>query len=443
MAHSNVTRRKTLKLAAVTAALPLLHIRTAGAAGKVTAVFTDHFVPASNELMRKQIAAWGEANKVEVQADFLSSQLLMVAAAEKQAGTGHDIMTLPTWEVHNHAKALVPMDDVVARLTAKFGGLDSTAAYLAQFDGHWMACPSSVGSQFSGPLGRISMLKEKAGLDVLAMYPARNERTALADAWTYEAHLKAAEACHKAGLPFAIGLGTTADSANTSGALFAAYGAELVDSKGNITVNSESVRQVLEHAQRLVRVLPADAASYDDASNNRALISGKSALIWNPPSPWAIARRDAPQIAQDIWAFPAPSGPKGRFMPTYTNFWGVWNFSRNQTAAKELIEFLMQRDNVEARCSAVLGYDIPPFPSMRDFSIWEEAGPPKGAVYNYPVRPHHDAKPHIAGVPAPPEVAVQIYNRGTMPTMLAKLASGQTVPQVINWATSELEGFLR
>ncbi len=76
------------------------------------------------------------------------------------------------------------------------------------------------------------------------------------------------------------------------------------------------MQQVLEFAQKLVKFYPADAVSYDDASNNRALISGKSALIFNPPSAWAVAKRDAPDVAEDCWTFPAPSGPKGRFVPT-------------------------------------------------------------------------------------------------------------------------------
>lgn len=34
-----------------------------------------------------------------------------------------------------------------------------------------------------------------------------------------------------------------------------------------------------EYGQKLVRFFPSDTVSYDVASNNRALISGKSALI--------------------------------------------------------------------------------------------------------------------------------------------------------------------
>jgi ABC-type glycerol-3-phosphate transport system substrate-binding protein len=275
------------------------------------------------------------------------------------------------------------------------------------------------------------------------MYPARDGHTAASDAWTWEVHYKAADACAKANMPFAIGLGQTTDSVDTAGALFRAFGAELVDKDGNVTVSSDKVRAVLEHGQKLVKVLPDDAVSYDDASNNRALISGRSALIWNPPSAWAVAKRDAPQVAADCWSFSAPTGPEGRFLPYLPYFWGVWSFSKNQTAAKELIEALLQREPVEQRCNEVIGYDVPPFNSMLDFKIWQEVEPPKGTVYNYPIRPFHNATAHIAAMPAPPEIAVQIYNRGTMPTMLAKLKSGQSIDQVIAWANDELEGFAR
>ena len=184
-------------------------------------------------------------------------------------------------------------------------------------------------------------------------------------------------------------------------------------------------------------------SAIDDASNNRALISGQSALIWNPPSAWAVAKRDAPTVAADCWTFPAPKGPKGRYLPLGAFSWGIWNFSPNKTAAKELIEFLCQREQVEARANVVMGYDVPPFASMTDFKIWDQVEPPKGTVYHYPIRPSHHQQSWIACAPAPPEIAVQISNRGTLPTMLAKLQSGQSIKQVQDWAQDELEGFIR
>ena len=130
-------------------------------------------------------------------------------------------------------------------------------------------------------------------------------------------------------------------------------------------------------------------------------------------------------------------------MPLNSFGWGVWSFSQNKTAAKELIEFLLQKENVEARCNVTQGYDLPPFVSMTDFKVWEEVGPPKGTVYHYPIRASHKMVNHVAMSPAPPEIAVQAYNRGTPATMLAKLQSGMSIKDVQNWAQDELEGFSR
>jgi ABC-type glycerol-3-phosphate transport system substrate-binding protein len=426
--------------------LPLVHIRTGRAAGKLSVGFWDHWVPTGSDVLRRQCEAWARQNQVDIQVDFITSvgnKLLLTQAAEAQAGTGHDALHFSQWEIHHHADKLVVVDDVVQRLTAKYGNATALAEYLARPGGHWHAVPSSWGAQAKPPCARISVLRGAAGIDVTEIYPAKAEYIPAMDGWTWDAHLRAAEACHRSGMTFGIGLGTTADSSDTAGALFAAFGAELVDARGNITTGSQAVAEVMEHALKLVKVLPADAVSYDDASNNRALISGKSALIWNPPSAWAVAKRDAPAVAADCWTFSAPKGPRGRFVPFSQSFWGIWQFAQNKAAAKELLEHLMERRQVEPRCEAVVGYDIPPFDGMLDFTVWSEVEPPKGTVFNYPVRPEHHAEANTPGFPAPPDIAVQIYQRGIYPTMLAKLQSGQSAKQVLAWATDELEGFVR
>lgn len=446
MTTSRVSRRKALQIGAAAAALPLVHIRTAHAAGKVSIGFWDHWVPAGNGVMKKQVEAWAAKNKVEVQADFITSvgsKNLLTIAAEAQAKTGHDVMAFPTWEVLNNADNLEPLDDVMAALEKKYGDVNPVCNYLANIKGHWRAIPTSSGTQNKPPCGRISMLKEYAGLDVQAMYPADAAPSAAADNWTWDAFLKAAQACSAKGHPFGIGLGQTSDSEDFAGGVFKAFGADLVNQKGDITVNTDAVKQVLEYGAQLVKALSPDAVSYDDASNNRSLISGQGALICNPPSAWAVAKRDAPKIAADCWTFPSPKGPKGRFVPYLPYFWGMWKFAKNKTAGKELITYLMEREQVEARCNAVSGYDIPPFESMTDFKVWSEVNPPKGTVYNYPIRKASGSVPSIAMSPAPPDIAVKAYNVGMHSTMFAKLKSGQSPKQVMDWASNELEGMTR
>ena len=139
-------------------------------------------------------------------------------------------------------------------------------------------------------------------------------------------------------MPFGIGLGTTSDSVDTVGAIFHAFGAVLVDAKGDITVKNDAVRQALEYYKKLMAFLPADVPAWDDASNNKWLVSGQGALIMNPPSapgrsPSATRRR-SPSSAGRTASRP---GPKGRFAPFLPFFWGTWSFSKNQSAAKSLL----------------------------------------------------------------------------------------------------------
>ena len=443
---SSLTRRKALQVGAAAAALPLVNIRSAGAAGRLSVALWDHWVPAGNEAMKQLVGAWAEKNKVDVTLDFLTgigNKIMITMAAEAQAKTGHDIYAFDMWSVHEYADQLDPVDDIMHGFIAKYGKIGRAYEYLGVSDGHWRAVPVAWGSAPLTSCGRISLLKQHAGVDVQAMFPAHEATPATSADWTYETMLKAAEACHKAGFPFGLGSGTTTDSNQTWGAIFGAFGADLVDAKGNITVDSDNVRAALDYAKRMVPFLPSDTVSYDDASNNRALISGRSAMIWNPPSAWAVAKRDAPKVAADCWTFPNPRGPKGRMVPMRPYFFGLWSFAQNKPAARELLAYLGAREQMEVITTAVSGYDIPPYASMADFKIWEQVEPPHGTVYNYPIRPWHDAEYYITGSSGPADIGVQAWNRGLIPTMVAKLVSGQTIQQSINWAKDELEGFTR
>lgn len=101
-----VSRRKALGVAAGAAALPLVHIRTAGAAGKLSVGFVNHVVPTGDAVMKQQVDRWAEQNKVEVALDFISvagNKLLVTLAAEEHAAVGHDLAAFPTWEVQRRS----------------------------------------------------------------------------------------------------------------------------------------------------------------------------------------------------------------------------------------------------------------------------------------------------------------------------------------------------
>ncbi|HEY6432982.1 MAG TPA: extracellular solute-binding protein [Acetobacteraceae bacterium] len=445
MIHTKpIDRRRMLKLGAAATALPLVHIRTAGAAGKLNIGVTDHWVKAGDAKMSELIAAWSDKNKVDVQVAYLTGTNLEMMAAESVAHTGHDMLSYATWMVHQYADQLEPMDDVMGRLIAKYGDPNTTATYLAKVKGTWRAVPTARMSKNMASLVRADVLKQHCGVDVQAMYPAKPIHTPESEAWNWDNLLPIAQKCQAAGMPLGLTLSNNGDAVDWCGSLFAGFGAQLVDANGQITVRSDAVRQVLTYAQKLVKLLDPGVFGWDGAGNNRALISGKAALIFDAPSSWSVARTDAPQVAENCWEFPNPKGTAGRFVPYNPQFYGVWNFGRNKSAAKDLVEYLSQREQVHPLADASNGYDIPPFQSMTDFDVWQQEAPPPGVLYNYPVKPFHHADTVVAGYPAPPEIAVQIYTSATMPMMIARLGpGGQSVDQVIAWAEAELQTYSR
>jgi ABC-type glycerol-3-phosphate transport system substrate-binding protein len=432
---------KTALASTALVGMPFVH--GARAAGSLSIGFWDHWVPGANKASEELVNQWAAKEKVEVKIDYITSQgnkLLLTMAAEAQARSGHDIMAMATWWPQEYDQRLEPVNDLMEPLIKQNGAVNATVEYLGKKDGKWLAVPATIGSQMKGPCSRIDLLKQHAGIDIQAMYPAGAAPNA--DNWNFDTFLKAAEACHKGGFPFGIGLGTTSDNVDTIGAIFHGFGAMLVDAKGNITVKSDPVRQALDYYKKLMAFLPPDVVAWDDSNNNKWLVSGKGALIMNPPSAWAVAKRDAPQVAEQCWTHGMPAGPKGRFGPFLPFFWGIWNFSKNKAAAKSLITHLSQPASAEKLVAASGGYDLPSFANLTTFKTWAEEGPPKGTLYHYP-NPHNHQIQSIAAAPAPPKIAVQIYNQAIMTKMAVRYFQGEAMDKTLDWAAKELEGFTR
>jgi ABC-type glycerol-3-phosphate transport system substrate-binding protein len=440
-----LSRRQFVTATAISSAALVAapHVRGAYAGGKLSIGFWDHWVPGANRTLTGLVNEWAQRERVEAQIDYITSQgnkILLTIAAEAQAKTGHDILVMLTWLPHAHAELLEPVNDIMDPIIKQNGPVNDTVSYLGQANGKWLGVPACVGSQIKGPCSRIDLMKKYADIDVQAMYPAGSPPKA--DDWTLETFLKAAEGCYKGGFPFGIGLGTTDDSVDTAGAVFQSFGAHLVDVTGNVTVKTDEVRQALDFYKKLIAFLPPDVPAWDDASNNKWLIAGRGALIMNPPSAWAVAKRDAPQVAGQCWTHGFPAGPKGRFAPYVPFFWTSWVFSKNKEAAKSLLVHLSQPSSIEKLVVASGGYDLPAYEKFTTLKVWAEAEPPKGTLYHYP-NPYNHQKLSIAASPAPPKVAQQIYSQATLTKMCLRYSQGEAMEQTLAWAEAECEGFMR
>jgi ABC-type glycerol-3-phosphate transport system substrate-binding protein len=226
------------------------------------------------------------------------------------------------------------------------------------------------------------------------------------------------------------------------GGLFNSYGAVFIDAKDNIKINSDQTRQAMEMARKIMEVSPPEVFAWDDAGNNRWLISGKGSGIMNPPSAWAVAKRDNPSVAANCWTHAVPKGPKGRFVGQLPQFYGLWQFSKNKPAAKDLLLHISQKESIAQLAQASIGYDLPSFASMYDLDVWKKVEPPVGTVYSYP--PRGDEQTSMFGAPARGEVGGLMYNQAINTVMVSKFSQGkEKLDDVIKWAEKELEGTLR
>ena len=445
MITSKPTRREFLKTTAIatSAALAAPYVKTAHSAGQVSVALWDHWVPGANEAMRQVIEDWGAANNVDVVVDFFASgmaenPLAQTIAAEARDRSGHDLVWLWDWQATRYQDGLEPVDELVEGLIAQNGPFAENASYLGQHDGVWRAIAAPCGSHSYPMVSRLDLWREHAGVDFQTMLPAGERNPEAAKAWTYQALLEGCKQLHAAGYPFGNPISAASDSEMWLAPLLLAFGSQLMTGDGSIAVDSDGTRAALEFLEELTHYMPDGIYEWENVSNNRWLIEGKGAAIHNPPSAWAVAKDEAPDVAAQLWHHDVPAGPSGRYRGADPAFFGIWTFAANKAAAKDLITHLCQRDQVAKIAAGSQGYDTPLQAAFSDIEVWQKEGPPAGTLYNYPIQ--GDEVQVIPGYPAPPAIAEKISDTALIATMVAKVTrDGQSPDDAIAWAEAELE----
>jgi ABC-type glycerol-3-phosphate transport system substrate-binding protein len=413
---------------------------------KLKVLFENHWVPGAADIHKEIIDEWARKNNVEININLVPQvrDLRSIASAEYKAGAGHDVMMLGPFDGASFKKKLEPLNDVVGYIQKKYGKFDEVGTYLSYQDGIWVTVPTPIMSHSYPMVSRIDLFREHVGINLLDLFPTdfTKREKAKVDAWTYGAFLEAAKKLHNAGYPFGNPISKVADANDWLCPLFLSFGSVPVDKDGNVTLESDGTLQALEFMKELTQYMPKDIYGWDEASNNRWIISGKGSCIQNPPSAWAVCKRTRPDIAAQLWHHDTPSGPKGRYRGALFVNIGVWKWCKEKKAAKELIVYLLERPQQWKTLHAAQGYDMPQLKPMYAHPVWREAGPPKGTTYNY--IPRGDEQLIVGGWPATPEIGAEIYNRYIIPTMVAKATTGEMSPkEAMKWAAGELEMIVR
>ena len=137
------TRRAFLSAAAATgAALALDRAPALAQKRDLTFLSVNHFVPASDDELRRQAEVFGKQAGVTVRVDTIAGlQLPAKRAAEAQSQSGHDMLLLSHADPFLFENLLVDLGPVVDTLGKQYGGWYPFAAEMNHTKSGWKGVP--------------------------------------------------------------------------------------------------------------------------------------------------------------------------------------------------------------------------------------------------------------------------------------------------------------
>ena len=413
-----ITRRKFLASTSAVGAVALVGRAPAFAQKRELSLLSNnHFVPAADDELRRQADVFSKQAGVTVKVDTIQGlQLPAKRAAEAQSQSGHDLVILSHADPFLFENSLIDVGPLVDSLGKKYGGWYPFGAESALTGTGWKAVPWYW---VAFPATYNMAHYKKAGLE----YPK-----------TWDELLKQAKALKKQGTPVGIAISHCGDANTSLWAVLWSYGAKVLEADGKTpAIVSDKTAQVIEWYKELYRDgMEPEVLSWDDASNNRFILSGKGSWIHNPISPYNTALSNKMPIADDINHHPSPAGPAGIHSAPGINALGIWKFSKNADLAKEFVQFLFLKENFDAWIVAANAFNQPPLRDLADHPIWVKN--PKFAML-----PKEAEYAHARGWPSRPNDAVRrVENNYVLPDMVSKALNGMPTRRAMEWAQDQV-----
>jgi multiple sugar transport system substrate-binding protein len=415
-------RRRFLKASAgTTAGLSWLALGRAPAVAQkreLTLISWNHFVPASDDELRRQAEVFGKAAGATVRVDTIANlQLPAKYAAEAQAQSGHDMVLSFNANPSLYEHQLADVGDVADELGNKFGGWYPFAADAHQTRSGWRGVPWFWIS-FPGTYNIAHF--RKAGLE-----PPK----------TWAELLHHGRILKKQGNPIGIAISHCGDANTTFWSVLWCYGGKVLEADGRTpAIVSDKTAQVIEWYKELYQgAMEPEVLSWDDASNNRCLLAGKCSWIHNPISPYNLALSKKMPIADEINHHNSLAGPAGTYSASPILGLSIWKFSKNVELAKDFIRFLFRKENFDAWIVASNAFNHPPLKNLADHPIWAQN--PKLAML-----PKEAAYAHERAWPARPNAAIQLIGVNyILPDMVAKAVNGMPTGRAMAWAEDQVK----
>jgi multiple sugar transport system substrate-binding protein len=436
---ARIGRRKLLQLSAGTIAARTGGLATILALGRAPAFAQgttlhwlrwNDFVPASDELLRKQIIPeCQKALGIKLDIEMINANDIQARTTSAiQSGTGPDVICAVANWPQLYAASVVDVSDLAEEMGRSQGGFYEESKAVANAGGRWIALPWCI-------LGAL-LAYRKSWFAEIGYQGGKFPQT-------WEEYRAAGKKLKAAGRPFGQSLGHTfGDAPGFAYPHTWSWGGKEVEADGKTVVldSKETVEAVKFMTASWKDDYDEGGLAWDDSSNNRAFLSGTISCTLNGASIYLEAKRKpdtyltetgAP-MKDDILHAPLPTGPAGQFSYHLPMSNMLMAYSQNQKAAKDFLRWIMSPEVYRPWFTSQQGYSVGATTLWENDSLW------KGDAVMLPFRSAARTG-HFPGYAGPPDrKAAEVLSKYIIVDMYAKAVQGAPAEETVRWAHREV-----
>ena len=429
--HATFSRRDFFKLAGTAAAAMgpsfVFPARSLVGGSALTIAKWSHFLPEFDIWFESMAKEWGHQHGIEVSVDEIPlKNVYTQAKAESSTRNGHDLFIFP-WPPAEFQRYAIDHGVIYQAAAGKYGAIPQiafkstinfrTKKYFA-FADSWIPAPflyfEDCWRQAGMPFGPLAYGSLRSG----------GQRVR-----------------EKAGLPCGLALTPTLEGNITCHTMLYAFGGTLINARGQVRIDARTTA-ALNYAKSLYQ----DAGTNDEftwasGGHAQAMLDRKVSCTINGISLLRAAEKKAPEVAKQIRIQPPLLGSYGvTAFPHATNCSVIWEFSRNQSAAKQfLMDMIDQSSTIYERSG---GCNFPAYQkALPDLVVRLEKDPQADPPDKY-----HELKDALHWTPnlgAPGLVTpawMEAFNTFVVPRMFRSAVLGQmSVLDAARAAESEMK----
>ncbi len=407
-----LSRREFLKVGAAglgAAALGTLPRQVFGAPAviketKLAILQGTYFVPAAQELYKKQAQEWGRAGGVDI------------------------VELWPMWNFL-YQKNLLDLTDMAEEVGRRGGGYETFVLNSCKVKGRSLGIP--FGHSGTAVNYRISWFKE-AGV-------ANAEDGSKLD-MTWDEYFAVGKKLKAQGKPFGQALGhSTGDPQSFCYPYMWCNGAMELDKNGKtVRFNKpEFVDAMKRFIQAWKEAYDETGTSWDDSNNNRAFLAEQISSTINGASIYWVAQKNQPNIAKDMNHMLFPRGPAGRFYQLGSRTFAILKNSKNIPAAKEFLKWWFEDKQYDEWWRLQAGYHLQHTVRLAKDPMWDVD--PK--MVSYRDQPKYGRLPGFAGEPN--EKASLAWSKYIIVDTFAKAVQSGDAKASIEWGAEQLKRVYR